>query len=293
MSSSKQSRFKIGSEQERPEKVYQDEIQDLRVEKLSHRVTLLTILIPCLIGVILVITYLDIKDRVTLTQTTGSQGMQALSKDVNAKFSQLSLKEAKLEELIAQKLPVLEKNTAVIHARLRTAQKSIAKIQASMADKDAVEQALLNITQTLAPLPQKLDEIAAQTKSVDDKLYLEIAAIATSIKAVNEALIKIETELIALDSGKVDKQALDARLKAERKTLQQEWQQSVKKLEKSIKTLKQAKPAATTASPPAAVTKPKPTPSTSAAPKPKPAPAPKPTPQAAPSPGKIIEQDIE
>lgn len=296
MNAAKTPRFKIGSESEQPDKVYQEEIQDLRVEKLSHRVTLLTILIPCLIGVVLVITYMDIKDRLTVSQTTGSQGMQALSKEVESKFSQLSLKDAKLEELINQKLPALEKNTAVIQARLRSAQKSIAKIQSSMAEKSAVEQALAEINQTLAPLPQRLDTLAEKTKGVDDKLFLEIAGISTSITAVNEALLKIETELIALDAGKVDKEALDAQLQAERQALQLEWQKRLKKLENSIASLKQAAqttaPSKTTA--PAAGSKPT-APSPPPAPQSKTAPAPKPAtpPVSPPPPGKIIEQDID
>ncbi len=243
MNTSKPSRFKIGSEAERPDKMYQEELHDLRVEKLSHRVTLLTILIPCLIGVILIITYLDIKDRVVSSQTTGTQGMQTLSKDVASKFSQLSLKEAKLEELIAQKLPALEKNTAVIQARLRSAQKSITKMNAVMADKNKVEQALADIHQNLAPLPQKLDEVAAYAQTVDTKLSQDIAAIATSLETVKETLLKIETELIALAAGKIDEETLDQRMQTERQALQQEWAQSVKKLEKSIKALQREMPA--------------------------------------------------
>jgi len=292
MDTSKPSRFKIGSESERPDKVYQEEIQDLRVEKLSHRVTLLTILIPCLIGIILVITYLDIKDRVVRSQTTGTQGMQNLSKDVASKFSQLSLKEAKLEELIAQKLPALEKNTASIQARLRSAQKSITKMRAVMADKNKVEQALSDIHQSLAPLPQKLDEVAAYAQTVDTKLSQDIAAIGTSLEAVQQTLLRVETELIALAAGKVDQETLDKRMQTERQALQKEWAQSVKKLEKSIKALQSKTPASAktgSVSGAAAAPPPKQTaPATKTPPPSKPASQPAP-----PPPGKIIEQDIE
>ena len=303
MDTSKSSRFKIGSEADRPDKIYQEERQDLRVEKLSHRVTLLTILIPCLIGVILIITYLDIKGRVIRSQTTGSQGMQELSKDVASKFSQLSLKEAKLEEVIAQKLPALEKNTAVIQARLRTAQKSITKMNAVMADKNKVEKALSDIHQDLAPLPQKIDDVAAYAQTADIKLSEDIAAIATSLEAVQSTLLKIETELIALSAGKIDEETLDKRIQTERKALQQEWTQSVKKLEKSIKALQQMQTPAKTGSASGASAAPSPkqaAPATKASPtnKPPPQPAPptqKPAAQPAPPPppGKIIEQDID
>ena len=303
MNASKSSSFKIGSETERPEKIYQDELHDLRMEKLSHRVTLLTILIPCLIGVILIITYLDIKDLVTVSQTTGSQGMQALSEEVNSKFSQLSLKEAKLEETITQKLSALEKNTAVIQARLRTAQKAIVKTQAVMAPKSQVEQALADINQTLAPLPQKVEAASGYAQSVADTLSQKRATLTTSIEALNATTLKIPTELIALSAGKIDEETLDKRMQAERKALQKEWAQSVKKLEKSIKALQQMHAPAQTGSASGTSSAPPPKQSAPAAkappaqnPAPQPAPStPKPAAQPAPPPppGKIIEQDID
>ena len=293
MNALKSSRFKIGSEAEGPDKVYQEEIQDLRVEKLSHRVTLLTILIPCLIGVILLITYVDIKDRVTLSQTTGSQSLQELSRDVASKFSQLSLKEAKLEEVIAQKLPDLGKNMAVIQTRLRTAQKAIVTIQSSMADKNQVEKALAGINQELRPLPEKIESVAGYAQALEAKLSQELREVRITLDEMQKTLLKIETDLIALATAKVDKDALDTTLQAERKALQSEWAQSIKGLEKSINTLERKVDALSQAE---ATPTPLPPLKTAAPPPaPKPPPQTKPAPQAAPPPppGKIIEQNIE
>ena len=64
------SRFQFSADDDEPEAIVQDELRELKIEKLGQRVTLLTILIPCMIGVILVITYLDIKDRVTRSYDT-------------------------------------------------------------------------------------------------------------------------------------------------------------------------------------------------------------------------------
>ena len=45
--------------------LYREEMKDLRVEKLNQRVAIITILIPCLIGVILFIAYRDLTGKVT------------------------------------------------------------------------------------------------------------------------------------------------------------------------------------------------------------------------------------
>ena len=69
------STFQFGNNDESPEPILQEELQELKIEKLSNRVTLLTILIPLMIGIILVIAYLDIKNRVTRTHNTETTGI--------------------------------------------------------------------------------------------------------------------------------------------------------------------------------------------------------------------------
>ena len=43
---------------------YHQEINTLKIEKLSNRVTIISVIIPCLICAILVFIYLDMKERV-------------------------------------------------------------------------------------------------------------------------------------------------------------------------------------------------------------------------------------
>ena len=59
------SRFTIRGAQTEPDAVYMADADNLRIEKLSTRVTLVAVLIPCLLVVVLVIAYLDIKNRVS------------------------------------------------------------------------------------------------------------------------------------------------------------------------------------------------------------------------------------
>ena len=102
------SSFKLGGDDRENDAVMQAELQELKIEKLSQRVLLLTILIPCMIGIIVVVSYLDIKGRVSRTQSTGTIGVQKLSKEMESRFSSLSLEQAKLEEVQAKKIPLLD-----------------------------------------------------------------------------------------------------------------------------------------------------------------------------------------
>ena len=61
--------------------LYRQEMKDLRVEKINQRVTIITVLIPCLIGIVLYIAYRDITGRVSESEFTGSKEVRALSEN--------------------------------------------------------------------------------------------------------------------------------------------------------------------------------------------------------------------
>jgi hypothetical protein len=52
------------------------DVDDMRLEKLNTRVTIISVMIPVLIVIVLVIAYLDIQKRVMHTEDTGSMSIQ-------------------------------------------------------------------------------------------------------------------------------------------------------------------------------------------------------------------------
>ena len=94
-----------GDDDEAPDSertIYQEEAKDRRVEKLSHRVTIITILIPVLIGVVFYIAYRDITGRVSQSQDTGAMEIQNLSSQLEENFVKLSEKYGELEAALTQ-----------------------------------------------------------------------------------------------------------------------------------------------------------------------------------------------
>lgn len=87
-----QGKFKMRLDTDEDEAPVAGQVDELRMEKLSQRVTMISILIPVLIVVILIIAYMDIKQRVLRTEDTGVSGVQNLSKDMESRFSTLSLR---------------------------------------------------------------------------------------------------------------------------------------------------------------------------------------------------------
>ena len=134
------STFQFGNNDESPEPILREELQELKIEKLSNRVTLLTILIPFMIGIIIVIAYLDIKNRVTRTHNTEATGMERISKDLETKFSFLSLEQAKIKDIHSKKMPSFEKSIAFLQSGLKTTQSLLKKLESSSISREEMSQ---------------------------------------------------------------------------------------------------------------------------------------------------------
>ena len=285
MTDNEHSKFKIRLDDESPDLQYKEEIEDQRVKKLSRRITIISIIIPCLIGVILFFVYRDLKMRVGIIHDTGTTEVKTLSKELELRFSSLSVKQADLENALNKRIESLEKTTASLQTNLKEATTAIKYIRsARKEDNIKTASAIETINQTLSPIPKNLKNIASDIKNVDHKFARELASISQMIDSTKNDLKKINADIAAFSINVVDQKALDLALKNQDKTYQQAMRQltsdletKIKSVEKKIQKLEKAEVL-------------------SERPKQKPAPVTKPKPAkqtVAPKPGTIIEQDIQ
>jgi len=219
--------FKISGNDE-PEDIRQDELHDLKVEKLGHRVTLLTVLIPCMIGVIGVIAYLDIKDRVSRSQDTGAIGVQKLSKDLASKFSSLSLEQAKINDIHAKKIPQLEKDAAFLRSKLNNLQKSMTQMSQSMINRDELGRVVDNLVQKVNDaMPEgitaEVENIRSELSSLRElndtiaadgnQRQVSIAALTNSLSQIKTDMDAIRQDIASLGDSAIDKGELELALK--------------------------------------------------------------------------------
>jgi chromosome segregation ATPase len=107
--------------------IYHEEINTLKIEKLSNRVTIISIIIPCLISAILVFAYLDMKERVIDVDMTKQNQYDRISQQLEEKLNALDVKIAKNRFDFDNKLPEFEK-------KIMTLEGQIAKLADSKAD---------------------------------------------------------------------------------------------------------------------------------------------------------------
>jgi len=239
------SRFQFSGNEDEPEVILHDELRELKIEKLGHRVTLLTILIPLMIGIILVITYLDIKDRVTRSYDTGAIGVQKLSKDLASKFSSLSLEQAKIKDIQAKKLPELEKSAAFLKSKVTNLQKSMTQMTASTVNRNELTRVAENLTNKVADIPQGLKPDFEALALVDDQIVEDVRQISGDIKILSDSMVEIDTridtirkEIETFSEKAIDKDDLELALKLKEIGYRQSLLDKTALLEKEIQAIR-------------------------------------------------------
>jgi hypothetical protein len=92
MAEKESKKFEISMDDEIPEFQTQEDFDDQKIEKLHKRITRISIIIPCLVVLIILAGYFDLKKNLSNINTEGSMGVQTLSKALESRFSSLSIK---------------------------------------------------------------------------------------------------------------------------------------------------------------------------------------------------------
>lgn len=221
--------------------LYQDEVREMQrdsdIHGLSHRITMLSILIPVLLCAIFVFAYLDMRERVSQIQTKGSQEVQVLSQDVVAKMTSLTDNYTRIEKSLADRLLALEKSSASMEKRLKDSHGEIKKLTTSKVDNKTFEQTekrrseeASNIFSAIQKdvakqkesfgvfakdlnekIDQTTDAITAFRKDMD-KRGKEIAEVLQILEATREEDKKQASLIRHLSEHKLDKEQFDSLL---------------------------------------------------------------------------------
>ncbi len=226
--------FKLEIEPEDPVSVYKDEIEELRLEKLSQRVTLISILIPLMIVVILAVAYLDIKKRVIRTQYSGTSSVQSLAKELDSRFSSLSLRQAELES----KMEAITKSNAShtvavdkIASRLDKLSRSAASTKVLSKLESRTDRRLKTITSSLKKLEGQIDTYRAGTKGELEDLKGQTAALAERVGLAEKQIQQIAARLVT-------KEDMELAVRLETLKIRQALELDIDKLAKRLEKLR-------------------------------------------------------
>jgi len=181
--------------------IYHEELNTLKIDKLSNRVTIISIIIPCLISAILVFAYLDMKERMVGADVTKKKQVDMISQQLEDKLNALDVKIAKNRFDLDNSLPEFTKKTIALEGQ-------IAKIASSKSDTDAINIQLDKFAKLVADngaqdkkMLQAIEDINEQILSLFKKNNTQFDTIAQQIKTETELLKKEFTaKLLAISN---------------------------------------------------------------------------------------------
>lgn len=207
--------FKFGSDQVNPDDVLRDVPQDNRIAKLSRRITILAIILPCLIGAALYFLYNDLKTRVAQNQTYGTQSVEGLAQTLDTRMQEFSVKLTQFETMFSERLAGTEKSIENLKTQLGKTDSGLKTVLGSL---KAIETAKMD-KKDLESLADQLAALSVQMTDRNNDMSERLSDLTTvTQKQVND-LIKLRTEITGLTESKID-----------RKTLQQELESQQQKL---------------------------------------------------------------
>lgn len=295
-----QPEFKMRMDNGETESLFAEERSDLKLEKLTQKVTIISIILPVLIGVFLIISYLDIKSRVTTVQDTGESGVQSLSQNLESRFSSLSVKFAALEEAFNQKIEKMDKGNLALQKRVKEAEKSVRWLNKIKAAKKTFEQKSTDIDTRLEAIKTDLQTFDSNLNSLDQSVKQELVELVALVEKSGNTLLGFQAQV----AEKIDRAEAEKLIDKQKKALLADIETMGLRLEKQIvlnrqkiaavnekATVKKSTRKPAPVSKKTQVPKPAPVPKETQAPKPAPKQTEKPV-QATPKPGEIVEQDL-
>lgn len=232
--------FRFDGDEQEPETFYHEELKDLRVEKLSQRLTLLTILLPCLTAVAIYFGYQNLSDRVGQSNDAGSLEVQRLSKeleDLSRNFNEklitfsttLSTQDKDFGTSIEGRLFAIKKNMDELQSEfksfgddlsqgLKQSQDTIEKLKASKADKKDLAVAVEKINAAIKPLQDELQELntikkdlitaSSDIKKLETKLTNNLVVLSAKTDQFGKDYEQLAASLTKLSDNTVDKDGL-------------------------------------------------------------------------------------
>jgi DNA repair exonuclease SbcCD ATPase subunit len=266
--------FQFNGDDQDPDELYQEEMKDLRVEKLSQRITLFSILLPCILVIILYFGYRDLKGRVSQSQDTGSIEIQRLSgelerisKQFNDKLitfsTTLSSQDKNFETSVSGKLAAIDKNVQALkknidtvnsslktlNDNLKKTESSLEKLNASKADKEnqtaeiakvyAALQPLQDEVKSFASIHKSLQAASSDIKKLETKLTSDLSRIEASTETSRKEFNQIQTSVNTSLTQKIDKDTFDLELLKIKKQFQRLISQAVATLNQRLDSIQQ------------------------------------------------------
>lgn len=197
--------------------VFLQEANELKIEKLANRITIISVLIPCVICAALFFIYMDIKERMVNVHDTGQTEVLGVAEDLDSKLNAMTVDLAGVKHRFETTVSALQAETASLaaaKAEKTEIKAELSKIETNLTDQTskAVKKAVLALEATikkdmedLEAQEARISEALAKMVGIEKSFTRRTEELESVIKTVNDA-IKGERARTAALEAKVIKQ---------------------------------------------------------------------------------------
>ncbi|MEJ2659026.1 MAG: hypothetical protein P8012_17860 [Desulfobacterales bacterium] len=168
-----------------------------------------------------------------------------LSKELESRFSSLSIKEANLEETLGKKIANLEKTIASLQDETKAATTAIKYIRsARTSDNKKIESTIDNMEKRLDSIPKEMKKVSSDMKMLEQSFTEKLTNMTQFIASSKNDFQKINADISSLKSAKADRTALKDQQKVYQLALRQlttNLEDRITSIENKLKELEKAK----------------------------------------------------
>jgi chromosome segregation ATPase len=258
-----QDRFRFEPGDEEAELAVPDEELKRRVNRLSQRMSFLTLLLPSLIAIVIYVAYDDLAQRFARSQSSDLRALEKVTMEVESQAQSLNARLGEVEAALA-KLADLQKNIHALQEDLRKGDATAEKITTAKADRKETEEALQRHETALAAISKDLQGVAKDLQALapfreelgaSTTLRNEIQSLSTRLQKLEAGLgkdltglagymdrnkselEKIKSELNSLQTRKLDRDAVDLEVLKAKRIYQLALDQEISRIDKALNAL--------------------------------------------------------
>ncbi|MGB5157372.1 MAG: hypothetical protein WBN77_08035 [Desulfobacterales bacterium] len=229
--------------------------RDIRIEKLNRKITIISILFPCIVFILLMIIYFDIKNKIAGVHDSGSMEVRNLSKTIDKKTAEYSSLYSRLDDSFKKKLSDVDKmglslknNIDKMGVSLETELKnSVNEINKEAKDKDAkITNYIADINKQLTAAQKDVSAVSGKIKDVNSDVSLKVSGITDKLNKIENDVSKFRALLNATVNSavsekiasKADKKDIEQAIKNEQNRFDHELSQLEKDIDQKINAVK-------------------------------------------------------
>lgn len=221
--------------------IYQEQAHNRRIEKLSLKVTLISVLIPCAIGILMAYFTMDMRDKLSRIENSGSVEMSKFEEQLTERLATLGTENSEfqksLDVKITERIATMDKTVAAVQSRIGKTEKDIGNLSSYKADNAALSADLQRLkTETLA-LKKDMSGLSSQNAKLSG-LLAELQKKSLDISGIKSSNDSLKQEIAKLKADNIDKGDLATELKKQKVFYQLEIQELSGKFDKKIQALK-------------------------------------------------------